>query len=293
MDLTAHIVAQLERLGIEVIGADSHGPNLKAYCFQGHDTKTPSLSIRKLDGAFYCFGCGVKGHDWNSLQKYLKVDPLSPDQLPDPFEVLSKRISSIRTRENATYSLPWDIEEWKGSWRRIPEKTLRKLDAVQYYDDFEHTYRILFPIYMYSELRGWTARRLDKEKEFAWRHAPNMASKSILYPFDLVVGMSPKSVVLVEGPYDAIRLINLRIPALAILGTNNFSPQNVVSLVNTGANEIILAMDGDPSGDKARQEIAPQLEDLFSVEHFHCPRGQDPGSVNQKFLKKLWRRARV
>lgn len=286
-DLTAYIVTQLENLGIEVLGENSFGSNLQAYCFKGHDSKTASLSIRKLDGAFYCFGCGIKGRDWNSLQQYLNIDPLDESKLPDPFETFSRQLEAEMDQENAIFSLPWDLEEWKGSWRKIPEKTLKRFQAYRWYDDFQRTYRILFPIYMYGGLRGWAARRLDEIEEMTWRNAPKMRSLEILYPLDIVMGMRPKTIVLVEGAYDALRLINAGIPALAIMGTKNFDPINIVAIVNTGAQRVVIAMDEDDSGEKARYEIAPVLQDTFDVDHFFCPEDEDPGSIGRSLVKKL------
>ncbi|GAF80513.1 unnamed protein product, partial [marine sediment metagenome] len=117
----------------------------------------------------------------------------------------------------------------------------------------------------------------------------HMSSKQMVFPYDTVVKLRRKALVLVEGPFDALRLINYNIPALSILGTGNFHKENMGYFTNTCNGKIIIAMDNDKAGRKARYEIAPQLQEMFDVEHFTCPEGDDPGGMPKAYLDELWR----
>jgi len=294
-DLSAFITEQLNRVGVQVMENQSTPTDLKAFCFKGHDSKTPSLSIRRMDGAFYCFGCGVRGKNWNKLTSYIKVDSLSEEDLPDPFVQLDYQMERAQRKALTNIDLPWDVKPWTGPYRQVSEKTLRKVNALLWYDDDTRIQdnRILFPITMYDEVAGWVARRLGaappgESLVMPYRNAAHMSSQDCLFPLDYVISMKPECVVLVEGPMDAMRLVNYDIPALSILGTRNYSPGNRIHILNTGATKVILALDGDTAGDEARYEIAPSIREMFDLAHFVCPPGKDPGNMPKDFLDKLW-----
>jgi DNA primase len=298
-DLTHFIVAQLTELGLPVFNERGRSKNIATFCpFSDHDVDTPSLSIRKVDGRFYCFGCNESGHDWNELAERLKLDPLAEENLPDPFGILRDDLKEKHKKAIHSFKLPWDIEDFDGRWRHVGQYTLDALDTFLWYDDMLRCERILIPVYMYQRLKGWVSRRLDRPKDgvpykMKYRNAPYMEAKDLLFPYDVVEEMGKSSVVLVEGPYDAVRLINCDIPALAILGTNNWKAESRIDLINLGVERVIVAMDNDTSGRKARAEIIPDLEDDFDVEGFFPPSTEgknDPGAMPyHPCVKKLWR----
>ena len=294
-DLTSFITTQLNALGFPVFGAEARGDNLKTYCFKGHDRKTPSLSIRKTDGAFLCFGCGVKGRNWNDLAVHLNADQLSDEDMPDPFSLMHKDLDRRIKKSIVDMDIPWDVEPWVRSWRNLSTGFLRAIGALRWYDDMFKCERILWPVMMYGKLEGWVARRTDEaapgEKlKVPYYNAPTMSSQDVLFPFDFTAKMKRKSVVLVEGPYDSLRLLHHRIPALSILGTKNYHTDNGMHLLNMGVETIIIAMDGDEAGDAARLNIAIEIKrdyQDFEVKHFHCPRKEDPGSMGMDYIEAL------
>jgi DNA primase len=299
-DLTDFIVEQLNAKGMIVFGADGNQENLKTYCFEGHDSKTPSLSIRRWDGAFLCFGCHVKGPNWNALAAHINADQLSDEAMPDPFLLLNKKLEKRIQKAAAEVKVPWDVEPWTKAFRHVPLSTLQKLSALRWYDDTnpkDRCERVLFPVSMYGEIEGWVARRTDKappgqKLDTPYRNAKHMSSAEALYPLDHVIGMKRRVVVLVEGPYDAIRLVNYGIPALSILGTGNYHPDNRMHILNAGARAVILAMDADEAGETARLDIAPSIREMFDLKHFVCPDGKDPGNMPKAYMDRLWRMVR-
>ena len=121
-------------------------------------------------------------------------------------------------------------------------------------------------------------RNNDKQKTFR-----------ILFPLDYVVEtFKSKSVVLVEGQVDALWLIYNKIPALAILGTNNWSKQKEIILTSHGFRTIVLAMDGDKAGVKTQKNLYKDLKNKFKkVAKFECPMGRDPAKLNPRQLEEL------
>lgn len=303
--ITRFIVEQLQAVGLPAYGARNNRPNINTFCPMGHDKETPSLSIFKWDGRFHCFGCGIKGHNWNALDKYLQIDKLDEESFPDPFETFALDLKGHIKKSMLEFELPWDLEPWEGDYVHdkkrgvvIAEETLEALDACRRFDGSYNCWRIFFPVYQYEELEGYVSRRLDKKKKGKpykkkYLNAPDMQTQKILFPLDAVERMDSNVVVLVEGPLDAVRLLNYDIPALAIMGTNNYSPDNRIDLLNLGVERVILAMDSDSSGRKAREEIGPNLAEMFEVEDFYCPNKMDPGNMPRSYMKRLWKLTRV
>jgi DNA primase len=288
-DLSKFIIAQLQASGVVVADSSSSRDEIKAYCFKGHDSKSPSLSIRKSDGTFYCFGCGVKGRGWNALAKAIGADQLAEEDLPDPFSILHEELTRKLEAQDEPVGLPWSLEPWtKGKYRGLSTGFLKRLGARLWYDDAVGAYRIFFPIYQRKRLLGWVARRLDNHSEMKYRNAPKMRSTDILYPFDFIhEAFEPTTVALVEGPMDALRLCHLKIPALAIMGTNNWRKRKRSLLLSLGVERVVICTDGDPAGLKCRYEMQPDLIQWFDVEHYFPPEGEDPGGMGRDYTDQL------
>jgi len=317
-DLTLFIRDQLESRGIRIAGMDRDW--ITAYCFmdkatrrpaedlQGHDERTASLRINRKTGGFRCFGCQIRG-PWSLMAKLLNAEEIDPDKLPGEDEKLIAEIDQMVKAAQYRPRLPTHLEPWRGRWTRFDQKTqqeisvgaalLQRLEASRWYDNRPadkggECYRILLPIRMHRELKGWVARRLDDVKMTKYRNSPGIKSERILFPYDFVASFCRGVVVLVEGPFDAVRLLNYGIPALAMLGTGNFTHENVIA-ISTLAQHVVIATDADESGMECRYETAvPFIEPYCSYEHFHAPPGLDPGNMypqNVAVLKQMVRRA--
>lgn len=131
--------------------------------------------------------------------------------------------------------------------------------------------------------------RLERIENMKYRNNDNQDSRSIIFPLDFVTTRFPtsRSVVLVEGQVDALWLIYNGIPALAILGTHNWSNYKAVMLTACGFRRVILAMDGDMAGQKAQIELYRQLKHQFTVKKFDCPSGKDPATLLDTELQRL------
>ena len=114
-----------------------------------------------------------------------------------------------------------------------------------------------------------------------------------------------KGVLLVEGPRDALFLIDHGIPALAILGTNMWGTQKqrrVVRLLNKYECTPIVCMDADrvkangvKPGQKAQREIYKALKSDIKTKKINLEKiakkagleELDPASLDDKTLKLI------
>ena len=277
-DFTDFIISQLRAQGVHI--RSMHGSNILAYCVTGHDHKSASLSIRKVDGMFNCFGCGIKGQNWNALQAYLPNIELIPEQdLPDKSTLIAIRLRDRLRAAVLEMQLPWGIEPWVGTYRHASQYTLDALGACKWFDPLSHCYRILFPVTVERDLVGWAARRLDSSDDQRYRNSTGFQSKRWVFPFDVTAQLVDDTVVLVEGPYDAIRLVNMNIPAVCIFGTKNYTSDKKGIISRLGVERVVLALDNDHGGEGARLDMALDLRTQFIVEHFLPPPGKDPGNM--------------
>jgi hypothetical protein len=188
-------------------------------------------------------------------------------------------------------ALPTNISPWsEASYRGLSLDFLTSLGAKYWNHTVEvekqgctitySTPRLLLPFYQNKRLVGYTGRRLDNKTITKYYNAPWAEAKKILYPYDYVIKDSPHTVVLVEGQIDALALINAGIPALCILGTNNWSKSKLAYLANSSIKRVYVCMDGDAAGKMAAPSIINSLEGVFDyVENVVLPEGQDPGAL--------------
>lgn len=188
-------------------------------------------------------------------------------------------------------SLPTNISPWVlPEYRGLSLDFLKSVGAQRWDHTVEvekgggtivySTPRLLLPFYQNHRLVGYTGRRLDSKTITKYYNAPWAEAKKILYPYDHVMSSKPECIVLVEGQLDALTLVNAGIPALCILGTNNWSKSKLAYLANSTVKRVFVCMDGDAAGKAAAPGLIDSLEGLFNnVENIVLPDGDDPGSL--------------
>ena len=98
--------------------------------------------------------------------------------------------------------------------------------------------------------------------------------------------------VLVEGPFDALRLIKEGIPAIAMLGAGNFSDEKR-NLIASKASHIIILFDGDATGRKDAKIVKDEIQDYVPTLNLKLPilkdkdKQLDPGNMSQKYVDIL------
>jgi DNA primase len=181
---------------------------------------------------------------------------------------------------------PWEF----GDWRKISEEYLVELGAQRYYDDRSGCFRIVFPIKSrIGVVIGSSARRLDDGTNRPWNNSPGRWARKALYPCTFLP-KNIKTVALVEGQYDAIRLNHVGIPALSILGTQNWDLGKMSILDALGIKNIVICMDGDAAGRGAETKIFDSMKNKFNRKRFRLPFEHppvDPGNMSLERVEAL------
>ena len=134
---------------------------------------------------------------------------------------------------------------------------------------------------------GYAGRRInppDIKTYGKWKFPTALPKSRLLYNYHRVHSLIRRGLVLVECPWGVMRLSQLAVPAVALLGTSLSAPQ-IDLLCN--APRIILMLDGDCAGKNAMRRISAALDSKTQVQTFHLPEGLDPDDLNDYELNKV------
>ncbi len=136
---------------------------------------------------------------------------------------------------------------------------------------------------------GYAGRRLnplDIKKYGKWKFPTSIPKSSLLYNYHRVRSHIKRGLVVVECPWGVMRLAQLSIPAVALLGT---SLSAIQADLLRNAPRIILMLDGDTAGKNAIRNIRKELDSVLPIKSFSLPDGLDPDDLNDCQLSKVSR----
>lgn len=258
-------------------------------CCPFHDENTPSCGVvvspaaGKPIGTFYCFGCGTGG-GWNKLAEKAG------------FETISKKDSKVKkatfNKEEAaklkaavlgktdklvsTDSKPYPFAD--KDWRGLNGDLIRALGGKMITNKYG-TPMLRLPVRLLGKHVTFIKARLKKREGFKSYIMDNSVSTKSkgLFPYDFVDKLLRKNqtwdgkplvcrvVFLVEGPRDALRLIEAGIPALALLGTHSWSEKKAryVKILCTMYDlHCVVMMDSDKAGMKAQKMVSETMKNF-------------------------------
>ena len=134
---------------------------------------------------------------------------------------------------------------------------------------------------------GYAGRRLHpKEIQLygKWKLPPALPKNQLLYNFHRLSSYTHKALVIVEGPWAVMRLAQLNIPAVALLGIHLSSTQR--DLLRTWKH-VILMLDGDCAGRRATTRIQNALEPDTKVHTIQLPLDHDPDDLTDDQLTSI------
>ena len=209
-----------------------------------HSEKTPSGRIFLDNGYFTCYGCGHKA-PWSSIKEKLGIGD-------KPSDIYAGKISIPVEYEEVEKLELKELPKGK-SWRGFSTSFLSSLGAkLQVYKGKTWVW---FPVEVLGIQRGYIRAFIKKPKTNlpSYFNSYGTWSKEYgLFLFDQSVNImdkaKKKTLVVVEGPRDALRLVRANIPAVALLGATNFTEKKASLLEIAGVTKIISCLDGDSAG---------------------------------------------
>ena len=134
---------------------------------------------------------------------------------------------------------------------------------------------------------GYAGRRLHPKQVQLygkWKLPPALPKSALLYNFHRVSPYTHKALVTVEGPWAVMRLAQLNIPAVALLGIHLSPTQR--DLLQT-RQRVILMLDGDGAGRRATTRIQNALEPDTKVHTIQLPLDHDPDDLTDDQLTSI------
>ncbi len=132
---------------------------------------------------------------------------------------------------------------------------------------------------------GYAARRLNPQAirdRGKWNFPPRLPKDQLLYNFRRA--RNAYSLVIVECPWGVMRLDQIDIPAVALLGTHLSAVQQQLLLPTP---YLIVMMDGDPAGRSAASRIGQQMHAHPNVSSASMPDGLDPDELTDGQLATI------
>lgn len=221
-----------------------------------HSDINPSCAVyfkatSSTPGSWYCFGCGAHGL-WDELAEALGLEQFEQK----PKDKYSHPIQITLQSYNADEKLVFKELPKRKLWRGISTDFLAdvgcKLCKVVYDSGSKSDTFIYMPVNINGQTEGYIKARLKKasgkpsyiNKKGSW-----VKSRG-LFPFDYAISKmtSKKAVVLVEGQRDALRLLSNGIPAMCIMGTQNWNDNKSMLLDIHNVKKVLIFLDGDDAG---------------------------------------------
>jgi len=136
---------------------------------------------------------------------------------------------------------------------------------------------------------GYAGRRClppEIQKYGKWKFPTAIPKKQLLFNLHRVRSQLSSGLVVVEGAWSVMRLAQLNIPAVALLGIHLSTQQyNLLSNVP----RLILMLDGDDAGRKATQIFLQKFKPRTLVDYVILPPNCDPDDLSDENLNAATR----
>jgi len=262
------------------------------FCPYHNNNRTPAGEIDKNNGTFFCFSCHhvadlvefvmhTSGRSYFESIRFIKTKETQQDlerdinqklvTKPDfvPFdELIIKRLHNGLLASDR----PKDYFKYRkistSSWSKFSLGYSEKQDMVT------------VPVHSPDGMSVGFVGRSIEGKEF--KNTPGLPKAKTLFNLNRV--KTADRVYVVESSFDAIRLDQVGLPAVATLGSNVSNLQ--IELLQKYFNNIIVIADNDEAGGNMKTKIIEKLGSRVSVIQLN-KEYKDIGDMSDEDIKKL------
>lgn len=262
------------------------------FCPFHNNYRTPAAEVNKESGMLYCFSCQktadlvelvmhnskrsyfeavrfIKSKDSEvdlerqiNHQLYVKPDYIQYDEL-----ILKRMSNNLSESERAK-------EYFK--YRKINSQSITKFNLGY----SEKQDMVTVPVHSPEGMAiGFVARSIEG-KDF--KNTPGLPKSKVLFNLHRV--KNSDKVYIVESSFDAIRLDQVGLPAVATLGANISNTQ--VELLKKYFNNIIVIADNDEAGSNMKTRLIERLGSRISVIQLDS-KYKDIGDMDDESIKNM------
>jgi len=246
-----------------------------------HEDRNPSMSIDLVTGLARCFSCGHKVNLYAEFNEDYNYDNVN-------MRKLEQQLARIRAN-TVGLEFPAGYTPYRRDYRDISAETLIKYEAFKLNRD-EYENRIIFPIRdITGKIRAFVGRHLHSDESDKYKVWP---PKSIPPMFPSKVSPIQSSVILVEGIFDALNLLDNGMKnAVTFFGVtfNKAWLHDQLRLLRLqGITKIYIMFDGDKAGQNGAKALITVLEESgFQYDTIDLPEDTDPGELTADDISAL------
>lgn len=254
--------------------------------------RTPAGEVDKTAGIFFCFSCHkacdlielimhTSGRTYFESARYIKskeqagsIDEDINKQLVDKPEFVPFDELTVKRLNAAALESPRAARYYQG--RLISKDSVKKF-ALGYSEKQD---MVTIPVHTPDGMCVGFVGRSVEGKEF--KNTPKLPKSKVLFNLHRV--KSSRQVYVVESSFDAIRLDQCGMPAVATLGASVNGTQ--IELLQKYFNDIIVIADNDEAGGNMKDKLVDKLGSRVTVLQLE-KQYKDIGDMDDESIKKL------
>lgn len=262
------------------------------FCPYHNNYRTPAGEVNKESGIFFCFSCQktadlvqlvmhTSGRSYFESVRFIKdkdsvidLEKQVNQQLIEKPEYLQFDELLIKRLNNQALESPRAMRYYTG--RLITNTSVEKFSL----GFSEKQDMVTIPVHSPDGMCVGFVGRSIEGKDF--KNTPGLPKSKVLFNLHRVK-LSDK-VYIVESSFDAIRLDQVGLPAVATLGANISNTQT--ELLKKYFNNIIIIADNDEAGNSMRQKLIERLGSRVSVINIDA-KYKDVGDMDDEAIKNL------
>lgn len=262
------------------------------FCPYHNNYRTPAGEVNKESGIFFCFSCQktadltqlvmhTSGRSYFEAIRFIKdkdsvvdLEKQVNQQLIDKPEYIQFDELLIKRLNNQALESPRAMRYYNG--RLISNASVEKF-ALGFSEKQD---MVTIPVHSPDGMCVGFVGRSVEGKDF--KNTPGLPKSKVLFNLHRVK-LSDK-VYIVESSFDAIRLDQVGLSAVATLGANISNTQT--ELLKKYFNNIIIIADNDEAGNSMRQKLIERLGSRISVINIDA-KYKDVGDMSDEAIKNL------
>jgi DNA primase len=242
----------------------------------------PTFSIQPSTGHWHCFRCHTGGSleaDDDALQEAVKTPPPDDSEArrpPDGFLPLGEGdgLRAFSAKPARAY-----LQK-----RGVSPETARKLQIGCVLGSGRHAGRVVVPVLVDGNWRGWVARDFTGKAEKKYLNARGNWRGDVLFGADALRRETETPVMITEGVFDALPFVG---DAVAVLGKP--TEEQLWIIKTTARRPVAVVLDGDAHEEGWALAMKLRLDGIRAGS-VRLPPKKDPDQVDRNWLFEEARR---
>ena len=285
---------QVEKVLIAIgLGIESEaGDDYLVFCPYHNNYRTPAGEVSKERGTFYCFSCGttttlerlvmrVSGRNWFEATRLIKSKAIKTDIIADVTKSLSKQPEFVKFDESLVKRLHFDCMESSRAMNYLDMRSITADSIAKFSLGYsKNNDMVIVPVHSPDGmLVGFVARSIEGK---VFKNSTGLPKSKVLFNLHRV--KSSPHVVVVESSFDAIRMSQAGIPAVATLGAGLSKTQ--ASLLKQYFTHVFTVPDADAAGVVMTERMVKYIGSMVTTMNLP-PGAHDVGDLSDDQIIRL------